>query len=129
MAFKRKDIDVDLFWSKVLIGDACWEWQAGQDEKGYGRFDVNRRSQRARRVAWAIYKGRPAYITGAAVSILEVRKVTKREAKRWACEIAADLLESDMDTCPDLAEDADGSEKKRAAMRELIAELVRRGEG
>jgi hypothetical protein len=26
------------FWSKVLIDDDCWEWQACRDAFGYGRF-------------------------------------------------------------------------------------------
>ena len=26
------------FWSKVLLGDGCWEWTAGTKEGGYGLF-------------------------------------------------------------------------------------------
>lgn len=53
--------------------------------------------------------------------------MSKREAKRWACELAAALLRSDAETCPDLDDDQPDSARKQAAMYELIAELERRG--
>lgn len=29
---------LERFWSNVLIGDGCWEWQAGRNREGYGKF-------------------------------------------------------------------------------------------
>lgn len=55
--------------------------------------------------------------------------MTKQEAKREACGLAAALLSSDMDTF-DLGgsqHPCDDPERVRAAMNELIAELRRRG--
>lgn len=46
------------FWSKVLIGDGCWEWQAFKNSKGYGCF--RRRdngSMLAHRIAWELVNG------------------------------------------------------------------------
>ena len=39
------------FWSKVKKGDGCWEWLAGKDNKGYGRFHLNGKSTIAHRTA------------------------------------------------------------------------------
>jgi hypothetical protein len=45
----RDDYEVS-FWSKVKIGDGCWEWTACKTEKGYGKF----RRERAHRVAFEL---------------------------------------------------------------------------
>ena len=56
----------DRFWSKVSKGDAdaCWEWQASLDTRGYGNFGVPRNDgtgryimQRAHRTAWELTNG------------------------------------------------------------------------
>ena len=56
----------DRFWSKVAKGtpDACWEWQASLDTRGYGNFGVPKNDgtgryimQRAHRVAWELTNG------------------------------------------------------------------------
>jgi len=52
------------FWTKVLIGDGCWEWQAAKDRNGYGRFGIHRKDGRdevffAHRVAWELKYGTP----------------------------------------------------------------------
>lgn len=38
-------IDDPQFWSKVSIGNECWEWRGALDSKGYGQ--VMRRALRA----------------------------------------------------------------------------------
>ncbi|KKM79638.1 hypothetical protein LCGC14_1347910 [marine sediment metagenome] len=51
------DVDViKRFWDKVNIQlfGACWEWKAGVDKDGYGRFYLQRRWKPAHRVAWEI---------------------------------------------------------------------------
>ena len=48
------------FWEKVRIGwpDDCWEWQAGTNGEGYGKFDANGRTLRAHRYALLAAHGR-----------------------------------------------------------------------
>ena len=54
---------VDRFWAKVdtTIGQGpkgcCWEWQAGCDHEGYGRFHIVKWDRQANRVAYKIYYG------------------------------------------------------------------------
>lgn len=31
----------ERFWSHVRRGDGCWDWQAGTDKDGYGKFAVS----------------------------------------------------------------------------------------
>lgn len=56
----------ERFWSKVAKRDAnaCWEWQASLDTRGYGNFGVPRNDgtgryimQRAHRMAWEFTNG------------------------------------------------------------------------
>jgi len=56
----------ERFWAKVNRGvdDACWEWAASLDTKGYGNFGVPRNDgtgrfimRRAHRVAWELTNG------------------------------------------------------------------------
>lgn len=48
------------FWSKVRIGDGCWEWQNPRPD-GYGSFKVGRKPNRktipAHRVSWEMANG------------------------------------------------------------------------
>ena len=44
------------FWSKVLIGDDCWNWIGGKSA-GYGRFGIGQRVEIASRVAWYLWMG------------------------------------------------------------------------
>lgn len=54
------------FWSKVDRGDGCWEWTAGADKDGYGKFAITaprgvrpkQRHVRAHRAAWMIEHGK-----------------------------------------------------------------------
>ncbi len=51
--------DIARFWSKVSISantNKCWEWQAGKDEDGYGRFSI-RKQVKAHRFVWMITNG------------------------------------------------------------------------
>lgn len=47
------------FWAKVARGepDACWEWTAARDRRGYGRFKVRQQSVKAHRFAYAAEHG------------------------------------------------------------------------
>lgn len=54
--------------------------------------------------------------------------MNKREAKRWACDMAAALVRTDLEMGQVNPEDEPDYEVKKAAMRELIAELERRGD-
>lgn len=42
----------DRFWRKVDAEGDCWEWVAGTDSDGYGRFWVNGHGRKAHRVAY-----------------------------------------------------------------------------
>jgi len=45
------------FWSKVLIGDACWEWQGGTYGIGYGQFHRDGTMTPAHRMSWELQYG------------------------------------------------------------------------
>lgn len=51
---------------------------------------------------------------------------TKRERRKWALEIAASLLHSDMDNFTVDEFDEDEMDKRRAAVREIAKELQRK---
>lgn len=61
----RKLLDpVDNWWSKVAVSDpdSCWEWTAGRDKDGYGKFAIGHggRKQthtRAHRFAYETFVG------------------------------------------------------------------------
>lgn len=46
----------ERFWSKVKLGEGCWEWQAQVGKHGYGCFD-HRVASRAHRASWMISVG------------------------------------------------------------------------
>lgn len=48
---------IDRFWSKVLRTDGCWNWMAGRNRQGYGRFKVGGQTIGAHRVAYRIEHG------------------------------------------------------------------------
>lgn len=47
------------FWAKVKVGkpSACWPWQGGANNDGYGRFKIGGRLFSPHRVAWEIANG------------------------------------------------------------------------
>ena len=47
------------FWSKVdsAPSECCWEWTAGKDKDGYGRFRLNKQLSLAHRLAYTLTKG------------------------------------------------------------------------
>lgn len=50
---------VDRFWSKVKKDDSdCWNWGAGCNRFGYGKFCVNGKTENAHRVSYEIYHNR-----------------------------------------------------------------------
>ncbi len=48
---------IGRFWSKVDTTGDCWDWTAGCDRDGYGRFRLGRQKARAHRVAWELTYG------------------------------------------------------------------------
>jgi hypothetical protein len=56
-------VDPSHFWSKVHLGDGCWEWTARRYPRGYGAYDLprplkmQRRPVPAHRVAYALFYG------------------------------------------------------------------------
>lgn len=53
--------DIERFWSKVYITNNlndCWEWKAGHDSDGYGRFWARNMTRQAHRVSWEITNGK-----------------------------------------------------------------------
>jgi len=44
----------DRFWSKISKSDSCWNWTAGTDGKGCGRFE---KSTKAHRLSWEFCVG------------------------------------------------------------------------
>lgn len=46
-----------VFWRRVRQGDGCWEWQGKPGPRGFGRLQVEGRSQLAHRVAWFLTQG------------------------------------------------------------------------
>jgi HNH endonuclease len=48
------------FMSKIpatFANDACWNWQGGIDDGGYGKFYYNSRPCFAHRVSWELHRG------------------------------------------------------------------------
>lgn len=61
--FTNAETMEDRFWSKVhrKTDDECWEWLAGRNSAGYGKFRVGGASGRmtyAHRVAWELTHGK-----------------------------------------------------------------------
>jgi hypothetical protein len=57
---RRPGDDESRFWSKVAIGDGCWEWRGGRSLHGYGVFWLRGRLVGAHRVALALTLGKVA---------------------------------------------------------------------
>lgn len=45
------------FWSKVRIGDGCWEWSGGRDSCGRGAFRMAGVQVGAHRASWVLERG------------------------------------------------------------------------
>lgn len=48
---------VQRFWSKVKKTTGCWEWVAGSDRSGYGKFNLDGKVERSHRVSWFLEHG------------------------------------------------------------------------
>lgn len=48
---------MDRFWNKIDKSTDCWNWQAGKDRWGYGRFRLGARSLGAHRIAYQLTYG------------------------------------------------------------------------
>lgn len=48
----------ERFWSKVRLGDGCWEW-IGTKSSGYGQVWRDGKMVLSHRVSWEIYEGPP----------------------------------------------------------------------
>lgn len=55
---KYSATDIARFWSKVNVArypNQCWEWTAGRDKEGYGRFGHRKSGEvLSHRIAWEI---------------------------------------------------------------------------
>ena len=49
---------MERFWSKVMKGEACWEWQAAKNKFGYGIILIEGKPKLAHRVAFWLTNGR-----------------------------------------------------------------------
>ena len=49
-------LDQERFLSKIDFGLFCWEWKAGKNSDGYGCFWLNRKTLRAPRLAYELFK-------------------------------------------------------------------------
>lgn len=47
----------ERFWPKVKKAEGCWLWLASTNPAGYGMLNINRRPERAHRVAWMLERG------------------------------------------------------------------------
>jgi hypothetical protein len=45
------------FWSKVDKSAVCWLWNGSRNRRGYGLFNIDRRSRLAPRIAWTLTVG------------------------------------------------------------------------
>ena len=59
MRLKLTARDQMRFWAKVKRGadNDCWEWTAGLDRKGYGRFWAGGKHIKAHRFSFALHNG------------------------------------------------------------------------
>ena len=57
---RMKDDDFFRFFDKVLIGDDCWEWQAGKSANGYGAFRLHGKTVGAHQASFWHFYGEPA---------------------------------------------------------------------
>jgi len=77
--------DWSRFWSKVLVGDGCWEWTPPKDLDGYGQFSVGTRvghnQKRAHRLAYE-------WLVGPIPDGLELDHLCRNRAcvNPWDCE-------------------------------------------
>ncbi len=55
-----KPKDKKRFYAKVTQGgpDDCWNWAAGRNSKGYGKFQLNKKTYYAHRVAYFLATGK-----------------------------------------------------------------------
>ena len=46
-----------MFLKKIIRKGNCWIWTGNKNDKGYGRFSLNGKPDRAHRIAWRHYHG------------------------------------------------------------------------
>lgn len=52
-----KSSDIDRFFSKVDKSGDCWNWLAGKTVRGYGKFKLNKKTERSHRISYLIHVG------------------------------------------------------------------------
>ena len=56
----NRQLTEQRFWSKVEKTNTCWNWIAGKNQYGYGRFRFQGKTYLTHRFAWfLIYKNFP----------------------------------------------------------------------
>ena len=58
MSVELRTSDYDKFWGNVKKSNGCWIWTGCVDDRGYGRFCLNGKGERAHRVAYTISVGK-----------------------------------------------------------------------
>jgi len=51
------DLIYNRFWEKVDKGESCWQWTAGDNGEGYGRFRHDNQKVGAHRFSWEFHFG------------------------------------------------------------------------
>jgi len=49
---------IERFIRKFRITETCWEWEAGKDRNGYGRFGIERKNRLAHRICYELLIGK-----------------------------------------------------------------------
>lgn len=54
-----KQTIADRFWKYVemIPFHGCWEWSGNRNPAGYGRIDIRKKSHRAHRLSWELFRG------------------------------------------------------------------------
>jgi hypothetical protein len=55
--YAHAEAAAEWFWSKVVKGPYCWEWQGNTKPYGYGSFSIKNRTYRAHRIAYMLEHG------------------------------------------------------------------------
>lgn len=52
------DRQISNFKKKIIVKQNCWEWAGAKNDRGYGRFGVDGKNERAHRVSYSHFIGK-----------------------------------------------------------------------